>query len=41
MQTVKALPDFPDITEDSEGKVEITDRIIEYAAQLPTFEAAS
>lgn len=40
MQAVKALPDFPDITEDSEGKVEITDRIIEYAAQLPTFEAA-
>ena len=41
MPTVKALPDFPDITEDSEGKVEITDRIIEYATQLPTFEAAS
>lgn len=40
-QTVQALPEFPDIAETREGKVEITDEIIQYAAQLPTFEAVS
>lgn len=38
--SVKALPDFPDITADSNGTVEITDDIISYAALLPTLRAA-
>lgn len=36
---VKALPDFPDITEDADGIVPVTSSITEYAAALPTLTA--